>query len=297
MTGYVDLRAKLGGLVNGPGFIMAPGVVDPLTARQVELAGFDAVYLSGGGYARSQGFPDMGLLTMTEITQWVARVVDSVTIPVIADADTGYGNALNVIRAVTEFERTGAAAIQIEDQMFPKRCGHYDGKSIVSRDEMVGKIKAAVDTRRDERFLIIARTDSRPVYGFDDAVDRLGSYIEAGADIGFFEAPQTVAEIQEVPRRLTGPLLINIFEGGKTPVVEADALQEMGYKIGIYPSQTHRASIRASQRMLDLLRSTGGRCGGSEDLVTFAERETLVGSTAWRELETRYLDMVVQDHR
>jgi 2-methylisocitrate lyase-like PEP mutase family enzyme len=276
-------------MVQRTGFTMVPGAVDPLTARQVELAGFDAVYLTGGGYSRAQGFPDIGLLTMTEMTQWVARVVAAVSIPVIADADTGYGNALNVIRAVAEFERTGAAAIHLEDQVFPKRCGHYEDKAVISKDEMVGKIKAAVDTRDDERFLIIARTDARAVTGVDDAIDRVHAYLEAGADIGFVEAPQSLQELQDIPRQLPqAPLLVNIFDGGKTPFVNADQLEAMGYRIGIYPSQTQRAAIRATNDALRQLRLTGGLVP-AEDVVSFSERETLVGRSEWAAREREYL--------
>jgi 2-methylisocitrate lyase-like PEP mutase family enzyme len=282
-------RARFGELVRQSSLTMAPGVVDPMSARLVEREGFAAVYLTGGGYSRAQGFPDRGLLTMTEITHWVARVVETVDIPVIADADTGYGNALNVTRAVAEFERTGAAAIHLEDQVFPKRCGHYEGKEVVTKEEMVGKIEAAVDARRDQRFLLIARTDARAVHGLDDALDRMHSYLEAGADIGFVEAPRSVEELERIGRELSGrPLLVNIFEGGHTPFVSADQLQAMGYRIAIYPSQAHRAALKATQAALRQLRDSGGAVDPGT-LVSFADRELLVGGAEWDAREAKYL--------
>src|SRR5688572_88206 len=177
----MNARQKLRALVSAPGYILAPGAYDTLTARLVELAGFDAVYLTGGGFSRANGYPDVGLLTMTEILPWIARTVDAVDIPVIADMDTGYGNAVNVVRSVREYEKTGVAAFHIEDQISPKKCGHYEGKQLVTPGEMVGKIKAAVDTRRDADMMIIARTDSRAVEGLQSAIDRMNAYLEAGA--------------------------------------------------------------------------------------------------------------------
>jgi 2-methylisocitrate lyase-like PEP mutase family enzyme len=278
LTAPEEPTVALRRLVNGPGFTMVPGAVDPLSAR-----------LTGGGYSRAQGFPDLGLLTMTEITQWVARVVGTVSIPVIADGDTGYGNAVNVVRTVREFERAGAAGLHIEDQIAPKRCGHYDGKEVISPAEMVGKIKAAVDSRRDHQFVIIARTDARAVHGLDEAIERVHAYMEAGADVGFIEAPQSRRELEVIPQRVAGPLLVNIFEGGKTPSVDAHELETMGYRLGIYPSQTHRAAIRAAQDVLVELRERGTTEGVSDQMVSFAERERIVGTDRWHALELRYL--------
>ncbi len=169
-------------LMSAPGYVIAPGAYDTLTARLVQLAGFQAVYLTGGGYSRANGYPDVGLLTMTENVQWIARTVDVVDIPVICDMDSGYGNAVNVVRSVREYEKTGVAAFHLEDQVSPKKCGHYEGKQLVSKAEMVGKIKAAVDTRRDADMVIIARTDSRASEGLESAIDRMNAYLEAGAD-------------------------------------------------------------------------------------------------------------------
>jgi 2-methylisocitrate lyase-like PEP mutase family enzyme len=290
----MDPRTRLRELLAGSGYTIAPGAVDPLTARLVELAGFDAVYLTGGGYSRSQGFPDLGLLTMTEITSWIARVVETVSIPVISDADTGYGNALNVVRAVREFERTGAAALHLEDQVTPKRCGHYAGKAVVATAEMVGKIKAAVDTRRDENFVIIARTDARAVEGLDAAIERVQAYLEAGADVGFVEAPQSRDELAAVAERVHAPLVANIFAGGKTPPLPAAELQALGYRLGIYPSQAHRAAIRATQELLAELFANGDTAAIEHRLATFADREVAVDTERWESIEQRYLrDIVV----
>src|SRR5207253_7052079 len=196
-----------------------------VTARLVEAAGFAAVYLAAGGYSRASGYPDLGLLTLTENTQFIGRTVEAVGIPVIADADTGYGNAINVIRTVREYEKTGVAGFHIEDQVSPKKCGHYEGKEVISRAEMVGKIKAAVDTRRDADMVIIARSDARAIEGLQAAIDRVNAYLEAGADVGFLEAPQSREELAAAARQLKKPALVNIFEGGKTPVLPARELE------------------------------------------------------------------------
>src|SRR5438094_8745484 len=236
-------------LVAQPGYAIVPGAYDTLTARLVQLAGFDAGYLTGGGYSRASGYPDIGLLTMTEVTQWISRTVEAVEIPVIADMDAGYGNALNVVRSVREYDKTGVAGFHLEDQVSPKKCGHYEGKQLVSKAEMVGKIKAAVDARRDAGMVIIARSDARAIEGLEAAIDRVNAYLEAGADVGFVEAPQTVEELRIVGESVRGPALVNVFEGGKTPMLGAKELEEMGFRLGIYPSQTHRAAIRTAQRV------------------------------------------------
>lgn len=282
-------RKKLRGLMNGKRYIIVPGAYDPLTARLVQLAGFEAVYLTGGGYSRANGLPDLGLFTMSENIEFISRAVEAVDIPVIADMDTGYGNALNVIRAMREFEKTGVAAFHLEDQVSPKKCGHYEGKQLVSKAEMVGKIKAAVDARRDPDMVIIARTDSRAVEGFEAAIDRMNAYLEAGADVGFVEAPQTVEEMERIPRSIAKPALVNIFEGGKTPPLPAKQLEAMGYRIGIYPSQTHRAAIFAAQEVLAVLKRDGDTAAIEHRLATFNDREQAVNTARWRELERKYM--------
>lgn len=285
----MEARKKLRALIARPGYTIVPGAYDPLMARLVEQAGFEAVYITGGGISRSQGYPDMGLLTLTENVQVLCRIVDAVAIPVIADIDTGYGNAINVIRSVREYERAGVAAFHIEDQVAPKKCGHYEGKAVVSVGEMVGKIKAAVDTRRDPDLLVIARSDARAIEGLQATIDRVNAYLEAGADIGFVEAPQSNEELAAVPPALKGPALVNIFEGGKTPPLPAKALESMGYKLGIYPSQTHRAAIRAAQEVLAVLKRDGDTAAIESRLATFNDREVAVNTAQWREREAKYL--------
>lgn len=276
-------------LLAAKAYTIVPGSYDVLTARLIELAGFEGVYLTGGGYSRSNGYPDIGLLTMTEVTQWISRVVEAVEIPVIADMDAGYGNALNVIRAVREYEKTGVAAFHLEDQVSPKKCGHYEGKQIVSTAEMVGKIKAAVDARRDADMVIIARSDARAIEGLQAAIDRVNAYLEAGADVGFVEAPQSTAELAAIPGQLIKPSLVNIFEGGKTPPLPKKELEAMGHRIGIYPSQTHRAAIAAAKKVLAVLKRDGDTAAIEAELATFNDREEAVNSKHWRDLESKYL--------
>ncbi len=267
---------------------MAPGAYDPISAMLVEQAGYEAVYLTGGGFSRANGRPDLGLLTMTEIVAFVSRVCDSVTIPVIADLDNGYGNALMVARAVREFEKAGASAFHIEDQVLPKKCGHYDGKELVSVEEMVGKISAAVDARQDDDLVIIARSDARAVEGLDRAIERMTRYLEAGADLGFVEAPQTIDELQEITRREPRAAMANIFEGGKTPFVPADKLTEWGYRLAIYPSQTQRAAIWAMRATLEAMTDSGSAQAMAERMITFAEREEIVRTADWLDLDAKY---------
>ena len=282
-------RQQLRQLIGQSGYTMVPGAYDTLTARLVEAAGFGAVYLTGGGYSRASGYPDLGLLSLTENAMFIGRTVDAVGVPVIADADTGYGNAVNVIRTVREYEKTGVAGFHIEDQVSPKKCGHYEGKEVISRAEMVGKIKAAVDTRRDADMVIIARSDARAIEGLQAAIDRVNAYLEAGADVGFVEAPQTVEELRIVGREVRGPALVNVFEGGKTPMLGAVELGQMGFRLGIYPSQTHRAAIRAAQQVLAAMKRDGDTRAIETELATFQEREDAVGTAAWRTLEEKYM--------
>jgi 2-methylisocitrate lyase-like PEP mutase family enzyme len=285
----MSVRQRLRRLIARPGYTMVPGAYDTLTARLVEAAGFEAVYLTGGGYSRANGYPDLGLLTMSENIRFVGMTADAVGIPVIADADTGYGNALNVIRTVREFEKAGVAGFHLEDQVSPKKCGHYEGKEVVGTAEMVGKIHAAVDTRQDRDLVIIARSDARAVEGLQAAIDRVNAYLEAGADVGFVEAPQDVEELRIVGRAVRGPPLVNVFEGGKSPMLPANELAAMGFRLGIYPSQTHRAAIRAAQRVLRVLREDGDTGRVEADLATFAEREDAVGTARWHDLEEKYM--------
>ena len=194
-----------------------------------------------------------------------------------------------MIRTVREYEKSGVAGFHIEDQVSPKKCGHYEGKEVISRAEMVGKIKAAVDTRQDADMVIIARSDARAIEGLDAAIDRVNAYLEAGADVGFVEAPQTVDELRIVGRQVQRPGLVNVFEGGKTPMLAASELEAMGFRLGIYPSQTHRAAIRAAQRVLQALKEDGHTTRVEPDMATFQEREDAVGTARWRELEEKYM--------
>src|SRR5712672_1042519 len=285
----MSTRQKMRGLIARRGYTIAPGAYDTLTARLVEQAGFDAVYLTGGGYSRANGYPDLGLLTLSENVRFIGLTVEAVGVPIIADADTGYGNAINVIRTVREYEKSGVAAFHIEDQLAPKKCGHYEGKEVISLGEMVGKIRAAVDTRQDPDLVIIARSDARAIEGLQASIDRVNAYLEAGADVGFVEAPQNVEELRIVGRQVRGPALVNVFEGGKTPMIGAQELEDMGFRLGIYPSQTHRAAIRAAQRVLAAMKRDGDTRAIETELATFQEREAAVGTADWRALEDKYM--------
>jgi 2-methylisocitrate lyase-like PEP mutase family enzyme len=270
--------------------LVAPGCFDGLSARLVEEAGFDAAYLSGGALARSMGIPDIGLVTMSEVIERAAQLVSAVKIPIIADADTGYGNAVNLVRSVKEFERTGVAAIHIEDQITPKRCGHLDGKEVIPLAEMEKKLEAALASRTDPDFCIIARTDARGVHGLEDAIRRGRAFAKLGVDAVFVEAPQSEAELEEIPRALPNvPLLVNVFKGGKTPMLPVERLQQMGYRIAIYPSETQRAAIHAMRQALGLLKRDGTTEKMDDALTTFKERDKVVGLDKWQQLEKQYL--------
>jgi 2-methylisocitrate lyase-like PEP mutase family enzyme len=270
--------------------LVAPGCFDGLSARLVEEAGFDAAYLSGGAVARSMGIPDIGLVTMSEVIERAAQVVSAVKIPIIADADTGYGNAVNLVRSVKEFERTGVAAIHIEDQITPKRCGHLDGKEVIPMAEMEKKLEAALASRSDPDFCIIARTDTRGVHGLEDAIRRGRAFAKLGVDAVFVEAPQSEAELEEIPRAIPNvPLLVNVFKGGKTPMLPVERLQQMGYRIAIYPSETQRAAIHAMRQALGLLKRDGTTEKMDDALTTFKERDKVVGLDEWQQLEKQYL--------
>ncbi|MBM3357511.1 MAG: oxaloacetate decarboxylase [Betaproteobacteria bacterium] len=288
----MSARKELRKLLARPQYLVVPGAYDTLTARLAQVAGFEAVYLTGGGYSRACGYPDVGLLTMTENVQFIARTVEAVEIPVIADMDTGYGNAVNVVRAVREYEKAEVAAFHIEDQVSPKKCGHYEGKQVISAAEMVGKIKAAVDTRRDGDMIIIARTDSRAAEGLQAAIERMNAYLEAGADLGFVEAPQSKEELAAIPKALRKPAVANIFEGGKTPALPARELEAMGFRLGIYPSQTHRAAIAAAIKVLAVLKRDGDTGAIEHELATFDDREVAVNTWRWRGIEREYLENI-----
>ena len=268
--------------------IVAPGAFDGLSARLVEQAGFSAVYASGGAMARANGVPDIGLISPDEIVARLAAMVEVVGIPLIADADTGYGNALNAQRAARAFERAGVAAFHLEDQTFPKKCGHYDDKALVPVPEMVQKLRAVRDALQDPDFIVIARTDAIAVEGYAAAIDRAGHYIEAGADVIFVEAPTSEAEIADIAKRLPGWKLINMFQGGKTPLLPIARLQELGYHCVIIPSDTQRAAIKAMQRVLATIARDGSSAAMSADMVSFKEREAVIDTAAFLDRDKRY---------
>lgn len=269
---------RLRALLTSGKTLVAPGVYDGLSARLVALGGFDAAYASGGAIARSCGIPDLGLLSLAEITGRLEQMTDVVDIPIIADIDNGYGNALNAQRAARAFERAGVAAFHMEDQTFPKRCGHYEDKSLVSVATMVGKLRATRDALHDADFVVIARTDAIAVEGFDAAIDRCFAYKDAGADVVFLDAPTSEAQVEEIARRLPGWKLINMFEGGKTPLMPVARLQELGYAIVIIPSDLQRAAIKAMQTTLGAIRRDGSSAAVLASMAGFEERERLVAT-------------------
>jgi len=275
-------------LLAGAQTVVAPGVFDGLSARLAARAGFPAVYATGGGIARSLGYPDLGLLGMSEVTERLVPIVESAGVPVIADADTGYGNALNVHRTVRAFERIGVAAFHLEDQTFPKRCGHLDDKAVVSTAEMAQKVRAARDAAADPDLVLIARTDALAVEGLDAALERAHAYVEAGADVVFVEAPETVAQIEAIAARLPYPKLINMFQGGKTPLIPVPRLHELGYRIVIIPSDLQRAAIRAMEEALAAIRRDGHSGALADRMATFKDREEIVGTSSYLERDRRY---------
>jgi methylisocitrate lyase len=286
----MSARKKLRALIARKTLLIAPGAFDGLSARLVEQAGFEAVYLSGGAVARSAALPDLGLMTMSEVIERARQVTAAVKLPVIADADTGYGNALSVVRTVREFERAGVAAIHIEDQVTPKRCGHLDGKEVIPRAEMEDKIRAALDARSDPEFVIIARTDAGAVHGIDDAIERARSFVKLGADAAFVEAAESEAELERIARELKDvPLVVNMTRGGKTPLLPAKRLEAMGYRVAIYPSDTQRAAMHAMQETLAVLKRDGSTDAMDKKMVSFKERDSIAGLADWEKLENDYL--------
>jgi len=273
---------------SGP-MVIAPGAYDSLTAKLVEQAGFPAVYMTGAGTSVSHGLPDYGLLTMTEMVANAGRMADSIGVPLVSDADTGYGNELSVYRTVQSFERAGVQAIHIEDQGFPKRCGHLDGKELISHEDYAAKIRAAAAARRTADFLIIARTDARGVAGFDEAIARCNLALEAGADMAFFEAPQSAEEVAAVPKAVKGPCLFNNVLSGKTPSIPHTEIERMGYRLSIAPGMLMSSIIGLCDKLLAELKSTGlvpATFSGGGPGVTFAR----VGAAEWDARRTAYRD-------
>lgn len=283
-TGKV-LRAKL----EERRGLLVPGAANALAARIIEDLGFEAVYVSGAGVTNTfLGVPDLGFVSLNEIAQHTAAIREAVNIPVLVDADTGFGNALNVQHTVRVLERAGADAIQLEDQSMPKKCGHFENKSVISSGEMVGKIKAAVDARTSRDLLIIARSDALAVHGFEATIERAQQYIDAGADVTFVEAPRNAEEIRKIPQQLSVPQVVNVVVGGKTPVLDQADLAKMGYGLVLYANVALQGAIAGMQAALKHLKTTGRIDAGSEWIASFAERQRLVQKPLFDELEKKY---------
>ena len=280
---------RLRALLNRREAVLLPGVANALAARVIEDIGFKAIYVSGAGITNTYlGVPDIGLISVTELAENVAAIRDAVSLPLIVDADTGFGNAINVGRTVKTLERSGANAIQLEDQDFPKRCGHFSGKHVIPRAEMVQKIHAAVDARNDPDLAIMARTDAIAVNGFEDAIERAAAYIEAGADITFVEAPRSELQMRDIPKRLPVPQLVNIVAGGLTPMVEFDTLAKMGFTLILYANAALQASVAGMQKVLGHLHTRGSLDGVMPFLASFEERQRLVSKPHFDALEKKY---------
>jgi 2-methylisocitrate lyase-like PEP mutase family enzyme len=274
-------------LLHRDGMVVAPGAYDCITAKLIEQAGFAAVYMTGAGTAATLGYPDFGLVTMSEMVTNAGRIAAAVELPVIADADTGYGNELNTFRAVREFERSGVAGIHIEDQEFPKKCGHLEGKQIIPREDWLAKIRAAAAARRDQDFMIIARTDARAVAGFDEAVARANAALAAGADMAFVEAPQTAEEVAAVPRLVKGACLLNVVRGGKTPDLDLREAERMGYKLAIVPALLIKSVVGICDQMLAELKASHRHPPPVKE-ITVPEMFRRFGADEWDALRTRF---------
>lgn len=272
---------RLRELLARPGVIRSLGVHDVFTARLVEAAGLETVFLGGFGTSASLlGVPDIGLITLTEMADAVRRTAARLSIPVVADGDTGHGELHNVVRTVREFEQAGAAGILLEDQVTPKRCGHFQGKAIIPAGEMVLKLRAALQARRDPDLVLIARTDARAIEGIDGAIARARLYAEAGADVIFIEAPEGRDELERIPREVAAPLLVNMLTGGVTPILPVEELGRLGYKIVVCPIESLLVTATAVRRLIDALLTTG-RVDGVPDMMSFAEVKQLLGLDAW----------------
>lgn len=285
----MNTKQQLRRLVEARRGALVPGAFNALSARVVEDLGFEALYITGAGVTNMWfGLPDQGFMGLAEIADHTARIRDAVRLPLIVDADTGFGNALNVHHTVRVLERAGADCIQLEDQLAPKRCGHFSGKDVVSIEEAVGKIKAAVDARRDPDLLILARTDAAATHGFEAAVERAQRFAEAGADILFVEAVTSADEIRALPQRLPRPQLMNMVIGGKTPIFNADQLAGLGYGIVLYANAALQGALAGMQKALTALREDKEVREDGGLVAPFAERQRLVGKPAWDALEKRY---------
>ena len=279
------LRSKL---EERRGFLV-PGAADALSARVIASLGFEAIYITGAGITNALlGLPDLGFISLPELAQQTSAIREAVELPILVDADTGFGNPLNVRHTVRVLERAGANAIQIEDQVFPKRCGHFNGKQVIAVEEMTAKVKAAVDARRNQDFLIIARTDARAELGFEAAIDRAGNWIDAGADVTFVEAPESIEEVRRIPALLGVPQIINMVPGGKTPIVDRAALASMGFAIVLYANTALQGAIKGMQNALSELKVQGFLNESSDKIASFAERQQLVQKPLFDELARKY---------
>jgi 2-methylisocitrate lyase-like PEP mutase family enzyme len=273
----------------GGGPLLLPGAPDALTARVIEALGFEAVYITGAGVTNARlGVPDLGLITLSELADTVEGVREAVALPIVVDADTGFGGPLNVRRTVQTLERRGANAIQLEDQTFPKRCGHFTGTEVIPAADMVAKLDAALDARADESLLIIARTDARQMLGLEAALERAALYREAGADVIFVEAPRTADELAEIGRRIDAPLVVNMVEGGATPQLSAGELSALGFAIVLYANAALRGAVHGMQAVLEHLKRTGSTAGALQQMIGWEERQRLVGKPLFDALSERY---------
>ncbi|MEQ9329769.1 oxaloacetate decarboxylase [Thalassobaculum sp.] len=284
-----DRRRRLRAMVEERRALLVPGAANALTARVIEDAGFDALYVTGAGLANTLlGVPDIGLVTLTELVQTVEAIGEISSLPMVVDIDTGFGNAINTRRTVRLLERAGACGLQLEDQVFPKKCGHFDGKGVIPVGEMVSKVKAAVDSRDDENLLIMARTDARAIEGMDAAIERAQRYIEAGADLTFVEAPVSVEEMRAITRSLAVPQVANMVVGGRTPLLPQAELAEIGFALVLYANTPLQAAMRAMSEVLGALRRDGGLDAVRDRLADFGERQRLVDKATYDALEKRY---------
>jgi 2-methylisocitrate lyase-like PEP mutase family enzyme len=282
-------RKSISQLLRKGAGVIIPGAANALAARVIEQAGFEALIVTGAGVSNTfLGMPDIGLTTATEVVEHISRIRDAVTIPIIADADTGFGNAVNAYRTVRDFERAGANAIQLEDQVFPKRCGHFDGKAVIPAIEMAKKIEAAVEARRSSSTLILARTDAYAVEGIQSAMDRAALYREAGADLLFVEAPQTKVDLVRIPSEIDGIHICNLVFGGKTPLLPREELASMGYAGIFYANAALQASLKAMIDVLGHLHATGSLDGKETDLISFDERQRVINHARFVEMEKRF---------
>ena len=285
----MNTKQRLKQLVEARNGLIVPGAFNALSAKVIANLGFQAIYVTGAGVTNMWfGMPDQGFMGLHEIADHTARIRDAVDVPLIVDADTGFGNALNVIHTVRTLERAGADCIQLEDQVAPKRCGHFNGKEVISTEEAVDKIKAAVDARRDGNLLIMARTDAAATHGFEAAVERAQRFAEAGADILFVEAVTEAEQVRALPQRLPTPQLMNMVIGGKTPIFNADQLGALGYGIVLYANAALQGAVMGMQKTLTTLRDAKEVREDSGLVTPFAERQRLVGKSKWDALEKRY---------